>query len=428
MTEATITLIILAAAAILFVTEIIPLAVTAISVAVALNLTGVLDEKEAFSGLMNSNVILFAGMFIVGAALFETGVAKKIGDSVTKLAGKSDKVLIISIMALAAGLSAVLSNTGTTAVLLPVTIAIAASAGYSRSKLLMPLALAAGLGGIITLVGTPPNLIVKGALEKAGLGTFSFFEFAWIGIPLTIAGIIYMVTIGYKLTPDRKVEMDEEEVKNAVKADAGNVKEVNSTKQMISVLVILGTVLAMVFEKQIGVKLHVSAVMGALILVITGVLTDKQAYRAIDWTTIFLFAGMLPLAAALDKTGAGKQIADVVIGFIGKDASPYVITGGLFILSSGLTQFMSNTASTALLAPIGIAIAQGLGADPRAVLIAIAVAASCAFATPVGTPPNTLVFGPGGFRFMDYVKVGLPLIVISFILSVVLVPLIWPFF
>ncbi len=428
MTEATITLIILAAAAILFVTEIIPLAVTAISVAVALNLTGVLDEKEAFSGLMNSNVILFAGMFIVGAALFETGVAKKIGDSVTKLAGKSDKVLIISIMALAAGLSAVLSNTGTTAVLLPVTIAIAASAGYSRSKLLMPLALAAGLGGIITLVGTPPNLIVKGALEKAGLGTFSFFEFAWIGIPLTIAGIIYMATIGYKLTPDRKVEMDEEEVKNAVKADAGNVKEVSSTKQMISVLVILGTVLAMVFEKQIGVKLHVSAVMGALILVITGVLTDKQAYRAIDWTTIFLFAGMLPLAAALDKTGAGKQIADVVIGFIGKDASPYVITGGLFILSSGLTQFMSNTASTALLAPIGIAIAQGLGADPRAVLIAIAVAASCAFATPVGTPPNTLVFGPGGFRFMDYVKVGLPLIVISFILSVVLVPLIWPFF
>ncbi len=411
MTEATITLIILAAAAILFVTEIIPLAVTAISVAVALNLTGVLDEKEAFSGLMNSNVILFAGMFIVGAALFETGVAKKIGDSVTKLAGKSDKVLIISIMALAAGLSAVLSNTGTTAVLLPVTIAIAASAGYSRSKLLMPLALAAGLGGIITLVGTPPNLIVKGALEKAGLGTFSFFEFAWIGIPLTIAGIIYMATIGYKLTPDRKVEMDEEEVKNAVKADAGNVKEVSSTKQMISVLVILGTVLAMVFEKQIGVKLHVSAVMGALILVITGVLTDKQAYRAIDWTTIFLFAGMLPLAAALDKTGAGKQIADVVIGFIGKDASPYVITGGLFILSSGLTQFMSNTASTALLAPIGIAIAQGLGADPRAVLIAIAVAASCAFATPVGTPPNTLVFGPGGFRFMDYVKVGLPLIV-----------------
>lgn len=428
MTEATITLIILAAAAILFVTEIIPLAVTAISVAVALNLTGVLDEKEAFSGLMNSNVILFAGMFIVGAALFETGVAKKIGDSVTKLAGKSDKVLIISIMALAAGLSAVLSNTGTTAVLLPVTIAIAASAGYSRSKLLMPLALAAGLGGIITLVGTPPNLIVKGALEKAGLGTFSFFEFAWIGIPLTIAGIIYMATIGYKLTPDRKVEMDEEEVKNAVKADAGNVKEVSSTKQMISVLVILGTVLAMVFEKQIGVKLHVSAVMGALILVITGVLTDKQAYRAIDWTTIFLFAGMLPLAAALDKTGAGKQIADVVIGFIGKDASPYIITGGLFILSSGLTQFMSNTASTALLAPIGIAIAQGLGADPRAVLIAIAVAASCAFATPVGTPPNTLVFGPGGFRFMDYVKVGLPLIVISFILSVVLVPLIWPFF
>jgi anion transporter len=426
MTAATITLLILAVAAVLFVTEIIPLAVTAMSVAMALHLTGVLDAKTAFSGLMDSNVILFAGMFVVGQALFETGVAKKIGDSVVKVAGKSEKGLIVAIMAIAAALSSVLSNTGTTAVLMPVTLGIAASAGYSRSKLLMPLALAAGLGGIISLVGTPPNLIVKGALETAKLGTFSFFEFAWIGIPLTIAGIIYMVTLGYKLIPDRVI--NEQEVDAAVKAEGGTVKEVSSTKQMISLVVLIGTVLAMVFEKQINVPLHVSAVVGALVLVITKVMTDKQAYRAIDWTTIFLFAGMLPLAQALDKTGAGKMIANVVIGAMGQSASPYVITAALFILACGLTQFMSNTASTALLAPIGIAIAKGLGADPRAVLMAIAVAASCAFATPVGTPPNTLVLGPGNFRFMDYVKVGTPLIIICFIVSIVIIPIVWPFF
>jgi len=197
---------------------------------------------------------------------------------------------------------------------------------------------------------------------------------------------------------------------------------------MISIGILLLAVVGMIFEKQIGIKLHVTALIGALLVVVTGVMTDKQAYRAIDWTTIFLFAGMLPLAAAMAKTGAGKMIADVIIGIIGQDAGPYVLTGGLFFLSCALTQFMSNTASTTLLAPIGMAIAQGLGADPKAVLMAIAVAASCAFATPVGTPPNTLVFGPGNFRFMDYVKVGTPLIVICWILSVIILPMVWPFF
>jgi len=425
MTPATITLLILAVAAVLFITELIPLAVTAMSVAVALILTKVMDATTTLNYLANSNCILFAGMFVVGAGLFETGVAKQIGDMVTKFA-KTENLLIVGIMVIGAGLSSVLSNTGTTAVLMPVVIGIAASAGYNRSKLLMPLALSAGLGGIITLIGTPPNVAVKGALEAAKLGTFGFFEFAIIGIPLTIAGIIYMVTIGKKLVPDRYV--DEEQVAAVVAAEGVAVKEVSKNKKMISIGILLLAVVGMIFEKQIGIKLHVTALIGALLVVVTGVMTDKQAYRAIDWTTIFLFAGMLPLAAAMAKTGAGKMIADVIIGIIGQDAGPYVLTGGLFFLSCALTQFMSNTASTTLLAPIGMAIAQGLGADPKAVLMAIAVAASCAFATPVGTPPNTLVFGPGNFRFMDYVKVGTPLIVICWILSVIILPMVWPFF
>ncbi len=424
MTPAVITLIILAVAAVLFITEIIPLAVTAMAVAVTLALTGVLTVSEAFAGLTNENVILFAGMFVVGAGLFETGVAKSIGDTVTRFA-KTETMLITGIMIISAVLSSFLSNTGTAAVLMPVVISIAASAGYSRSRLLMPLAFAAGLGGINTLIGTPPNLIVKGALETAGLGTFGFFEYAVIGIPLTVAGIIYMCTIGKKLVPDRGV--NKKKVAQAASAE-GVTKEASKSKQLIAVFVLIGTVLVMIFTKQLGISLHIAAIIGALVLVITGVLNEKQVYKSIDWTTIFLFAGMLPLADAMVKTGAGQMIADLIIGLIGTDASPYVLTGGLFLLSSGLTQVMSNTASTTLLAPIGIAIAQGLGADPKAVLMAIAVAASCAFATPVGTPPNTLVLGPGNFRFIDYIKVGLPLIVICFIISVIILPLAWPFY
>ena len=170
------TLIILAVAAVLFITEIIPLAVTAMAVPVVLNLTGVVGAKEAFAGLYDTNVVLFAGMFVVGAALFETGVAKKIGDTVVRIAGTSEIKLAFGVMLIAAVLSSVLSNTGTTAVLLPVAIGIASSAGWSRGKVLMPLALAAGLGGTITLVGTPPNLLVNGVLGTAGLREFGFLN------------------------------------------------------------------------------------------------------------------------------------------------------------------------------------------------------------------------------------------------------------
>lgn len=134
------------------------------------------------------------------------------------------------------------------------------------------------------------------------------------------------------------------------------------------------------------------------------------------------------MADALDKTGAGKVIADAVIGLMGADPSPYLIVAILFIVSAGLSNFMSNTATAALLCPIGLAIAKGLGADPRAVVLTIAVAASCVFMTPVGTPPNTLVLGPAGYRFMDYVKVGWPLTLISLVLAVILIPSLWPFF
>ena len=137
---------------------------------------------------------------------------------------------------------------------------------------------------------------------------------------------------------------------------------------------------------------------------------------------------MMPVSAAMDKTGAGALIADWTVGLMGGSPSPLVVTAILFILSCGLTQFMSNTASAALLCPIGIAIAKQLGADPKAVLMAIAVAASCAFATPVGTPPNTLVLGPGGYKFMDYVKCGTGLVVVAFVVSLVVIPIVWPFF
>ena len=424
------TLIVLAVMAVLFVTEIIPLAITSLGGAITLGLMGIITPKVVFSGLSDSTVVLFAGMFVVGAALFYTGLAQKIGETVVSHAGTSENGLMLAIMLVTAIMSAFLSNTGTTAALLPVVVGICAVAKIPASRQLMPLAFAAGIGGIITMVGTPPNIIVSGTLSKFGIEPFGFFEFAWIGIPLTIATIVFMMLIGKHLLPKHEIT-DAGDVEQEVAAeDISN----DPKKQLFSGLILLGVILAMILgeplKEHFGINLPLSmvAVIGAMLCVLTGCLNEKQAYTSIDWVTIFLFAGMMPVATALDQSGAGKMIADAVIGVMGADPSPYFATAVLFILSCVMTQFMSNTASCALLAPIGISIAQGMGADPHAVLMAIGVAASCAFGTPVGTPPNTLVLGPGQYKFTDYVKAGVPLILVCFVVSLIIIPMVWPFF
>ena len=415
-------LMLLAVVALFFVTELIPLAITAMGGAIACGLLGFIPIKTVFAGLANSTVVLFAGMFVVGAAMFHTGLAQKLGTTVVKLSGTGENSLMFGIMVIGAGLSSVLSNTGTAACLMPVVLGICSAAKIPASRQLMPLAFAAGLGGIITLVGTPPNIIAAGALSAAGYKPFSFFEFAWIGIPLTVAGIIYMMFIGKYTLPKRSLDADQE-IEQEIEAGAA----VSKTKQMISgaILAVVIVVMAMDFK---WITLEMAAIIGAIVCVLSGCLTEKQAYASIDWVTIFLFAGMMPVSTAMDKTGAGKLIAQWTVGLMGGTPSPLMVTAILFLLSCTLTQFMSNTASAALLCPIGIAIAKQLGASPHAVLMAIAVAASCAFATPVGTPPNTLVLGPGGYRFNDYVKAGTGLVVVCFIVSIIIIPIVWPFF
>ena len=418
---AIITLVVLGIAAVLFITELIPLAVTSMCIPIALTVTGVVSPSSAFSGLSNSNVILFAGMFVVGGALFETGVAKLIGDFVVKISRGSESVMMLGVMIFTATLSSVLSNTGTVAVMLPVCIGIADAGGFARGRLLLPLAMMASLGGMISLVGTPPNNTVTMVLGDAGYRTFGFFEFAWIGIPLTIAGVIYLMTIGKKLLPKTTGKVDDSHVHNVGLAQ----KKQPKSKQIISTAILLVCVVIMATEIM---PLHVAAVAGAMLAVITGCISEKEAYNAIDWTTIFLFAGTLSLATALDQTGAGKMVANAVIGLVGESTSPYVLMTACFILSAGLTQFMSNTASCALLAPIGLHIAAGMGASPHAILMTIGIAASAAFATPIATPPNTLVLGPGGLKFMDYVKIGLPLLLITYIGCLLIIPRVWPFY
>ena len=420
MSQTTITLLFLAFAVISFILEKIPLGLTASICAIGLTLTGVLDSQTTFAQYVNSNVILCVGMFVVGQALFETGMANKIGGLVTKFA-KTEKMLIVAIMVIVGIMSGFLSNTGTAAVLIPVVCGIADESGYSRSRLLMPLVFAAALGGNLSIIGAPGNLMGVNALQEMELST-SFFMYAPVGVPMLILGILYFAFIGYRFLPDGK---------NAVTEEVGEQKDFSNVpkwKQEVSLIVLILVILAMIFEKEIGISIQVSACIGAIILVLTGVISEKDALKSIDLKVVLLFGGSLALAKALDTTGAGVLVADKIVGLLGANPNPLILLLVIFIVTCVLTNFMSNTATTALMVPIAVSLANSLGADPRAVVIATVIAGSCAYATPIGMPANTMVVGLGGYKFNDYAKSGLPLILVSFVVCMVLLPILFPFY
>lgn len=420
MSQITITLLFLLFAIVMFMWEKIPLGLTSMIVCVGLVVTGVLEGQTAFAGFIDSNVILFVAMFIVGGALFETGMANKIGGIVTHFA-KTERQLIVAIMVIVGVMSGFLSNTGTAAILIPVVIGIAAKSGYSRSRLLMPLVFAAAMGGNLTLIGAPGNMIAQSGMEGIGL-KFGFFDYAKVGVPILIVGIIYFAFIGYKFLPNKEGS-DE-----GIFDESKDFSHVPKWKQYLSLVILLLTLVGMIFEEQLGIKLCVIGCMGALALMITGVISEKDALASIDLKTIFLFGGTLSLAAALEQTGAGELIAEKVIGMLGDNPSPYVLTFVIFMLCCVMTNFMSNTATTALMVPIGISIAQGMGADSSAVLMACVIGGSCAYATPIGMPANTMVVTAGGYTFKDYAKAGVPMILVATVVSMILLPIFYPFF
>ena len=316
-------------------------------------------------------------------------MANEIGSLVTKFA-RTERGLIVAIMVIVGMMSGFLSNTGTAAVLIPVVIGIAAKSGYKRSRLLMPLVFAAAMGGNLSLIG----------------------------------GFLFYATVGFKILPNH----DTVDTENSIFDESKDFSQVPKWKKVLSLVILIVTMIGMIFEEELGIKLCITGCVGAVLLILTGVISEKDALKSIDLKTIFLFGGTLSLAKALETTGAGKLIADRVIGALGENPSPVVFTFAVFILCCIMTNFMSNTATTAMMAPICVSIAQGMGADPRAVLMACVIGGSCAYATPIGMPANTMVVGAGNYKFMNYVKAGMPLIVIATVISMILLPIAFPFY
>ena len=619
------TLAILFVTAVFFVWGKIRSDIVALCSLLSLVLLGILKPGEALAGFSNSVVIMMVGLFIVGGAIFQTGLAKSISLRLLKFAGKSEIKLFLLVVLVTVFFGSFVSNTGTVALLLPIVVSMATEADTNSRRLLMPMAYASSMGGMMTLIGTPPNMIINDTLIKAGYGSLSFFSFLPVGLMITAIGIVYLFPVskiltrkkekssktGSVKTPDQlskeyqladnlfRIEVSKnsdvinkklselnitenyhisilvvrrkdtqegkffkpvinqrnsrlvsadttllpddllyvfgnfEEVKKFVtdhklsfldksvsetsqrpdfsrdikfdeigiaevvvmsnsklvnkmvkesgfrtnynvnilgikrsreyliynvkdeKIHSGDALLVQGTWQDIERLnnnepdvVVVGQpsieaskvpltskapiaaiiMIAMVVAMVINIVPPVIAVMlAALAMILTGCFRNVEAaYKTINWESIVLFAAMIPMATAMEKTGASQMISGSIVG--GLDSyGPYAVMAGIYLATSFLTMFISNTATAVLFAPIALQSALSMGVSPYPFLFAVTVAASMCFASPFSTPPNALVMSAGRYTFMDYVKMGLPLQIIYMIVMVFFIPLIFPF-
>lgn len=616
------TLIILLISAILFVSGKVRSDLVAICALLALLLCQVLTPAEGLSGFSNTTVIMMIGLFIVGGGIFQTGLAKMIGSKVMTLAGNSEIRLFLLVMIVTSAIGMFVSNTGTVALMLPIVVSMAAAAGTSPRRLLMPLAFASSMGGMMTLIGTPPNLIVSDTLESAGYEPLAFFSFLPVGLVTLVVGILYLLPVTKMLAPKDKAKdkkktgksFDElvneygvtdnlfrvhikEEDSPAIgktvaelnvyreyginilelRRSAGQNRFVRTVNQKLAspdlvlkpgdVLYLSGapeqierfaedykfrlldkhtdeiegsssnpsldffdigvaeilimptssminrTIIEAGFRSKFNVnvlgirrkkdyilndlgaqKMHdgdvllvqgawsdiarmknessnwvvlgeplqeaakvtldykapvaalimigmivirvvddipvapVTAVLlAAVLMVITGcVRSVEAAYKTINWQTIVLFAAMLPMSIALEKTGVSEMISGSIVTGLG-GSGPRLLLAGIYAVTSVMTIFISNTVTAVLMAPIALQCAMQIGVSPVPFMFAVTVAASMCFASPFSTPPNALVMSAGQYTFMDYVKVGLPLQILMGVVMVFVLPLLFPF-
>lgn len=590
--EIALVLIILGIAIVLFASERLRVDLISMMVLLTLLFTGILTPEEAFSGFSSPAVITVWAIYIVSAGLTVTGIADAIGRRIMRVSGFEEWRLVAVIMVTVGLMSAFMNNIGATAVLLPAVVAIGRRAKIPASKLLIPLAFGSLLGGVTTLIGTPPNLLVSNALAAAGYKPFTLFDYTPMGLIILGISIVYMVLIGRHLLPRHHVDDDElvqeyhlrdyltelkvlensplvdktltqtqlgenfgltivgiireEEVHLGILPNAhikqddmllvrgsmdrilesrdelgvtfdpqlhltdtdltspeaamaevvvsqkaeflgrtleeigfrtrfnlsvlaiwrqeapivdrmrqvqlqlgdtllvqGRRDHLNSLKRDPSFLVlgavdvqqyrrkkapwallVFGLMIALVASG--AAQISSAAVLAAMLLVLIGCLKMDEAYRSVEWQSVFLIAGMLPMGIAMAKTGTAQYLSDQIINLVG-DYGPQAIMIGLFVLTTLITEFMSNAAAAVLVAPIAISAAAQLNIEPFAFVMGVGIAASNSFLFPIGHQASVLVYGPGNYRFFDYTKVGLPLTLLIWLLLIIFLPIFWPF-
>jgi len=414
--SSTIALIIIGILVILYISEIIPIATASIFACLAMAIFGVIPFGRAFAGFGNDIVFLMAGMITVGNALFETGAAQLLGKKIISTVGTNEKVFIAVLILVSIPISAFLSNTATAAIMLPLAAsAVIASKGrFTKKNTYMVVGMAAVTGGGLTLVSSPPQLLAQNILEQGGHETMGFFDIGLFGLPLFVLLLIFSLTIGYKL---QKKTFNFDEV-----IDETPLKSDDEKKSIPKMIIAVSTLILCIAGFISGIwSAGVIAMLGASICVATSCISQKTVFQKMDWTTIIIFGASFGFAAGLEESGAGQMIAQTTIRLLGESITPWVLCAVLALIAVLLTNFMSSTATAALLLPIAVFTAVEMGYDVRSVAMAVAIAASIGYATPMSTPPMTMTLA-GGYRFMDYIKVGGLFNILAYLMIIALFP------
>jgi di/tricarboxylate transporter len=590
--EIALTLGIILAALVLFATEKLRVDLVALLVLLSVGLTGLIDPEEIFAGFANPAVITVWAVYMVSGGLFKTGVADALGRGILRLGGNREPRLIATIMVTCGVISAFMNNVGATAMLMPALVGISRRTKIALSKLLIPLSFSSLLGGKMTLIGTPANILAMGILADRGLSTLGFFDFTPMGAVVLTTGVLYMVLVGRHLLPVREGAQGRQDVYRlrqyvtevrvsnaspltgktllesrlgqdydltvlAIERDAmslspigrdtlvqtgdlltvessadalmaarealgftieaerkldlerlepGNVQlieatlaprsglvgrtlrqvrfrdrygftalaiwrhgeaiteklrdvplqfgdalllqgsghrvrelqegtdflvleplEVGQLRRQKAPIAIAALALAILLVVFADFHISLAMVIAAVIMILTGCLSIEEAHESIDWRTVFLVAGMLPLGMAMEATGTAQYLANIMLDALGH-YGPIALLAGTYLLAALITQAMSNAAAMVLIVPIAVDTALGLGANHITFTMAVVIGAATSFLTPVGHKANVLVFGPGGYHFFDYARVGALLTVALLAVSLIFLPLFWPLF
>ncbi len=424
MTSIQITLIILLITIIAFATGKVPFSVISSGIILALVLTGIRTPAEAFSGFINTNVIMFVAMFVIGAGLTKTKLIHHAQNLVIRY--KENPRMLIFLSCLAAAMLACITNaTATAAIMIPLLIEIANDIGTSRSKLLFPAMACANIATSMTFLGqgasnmTWNDIMMKGGAPHA----LQVWDFTIARIPLLIVAIAYMVFIGHKLMPDIDNRKFDDQSHNK-----DNSTKLSPMKEKIALFIVLTTIIFMLLENVIGIKMYLVACIGAVLLVLTGVLSEKEALGSIHQPTIFLFAGVLTLSDAIQVTGVGDLVADFMIKLLGDTTNSYLMMAVFFTIPFLLTQVMSNLATLTIFIPLVTSACLKMGIDPRAAVVGVLTASCISIMTPMAAPCQIMILEPGGYTFKDYLKCGVPLALILAVMTIFLMPLMFPFY
>lgn len=399
---------------------------TFICMAPVVLLAKVMEAKDIYAVLNSSSLHLMIIICMFSGMIAATGLDIIIGDFVDHMTssqtGKKKEMMIFAIVYLVSGLiSTVLQNSYVALAFLPVLKSIARKNRISLSKLVLFVIFATTLGGAITLIGTPTNVYANTALEEAGLQLFGMLDFAWVGIPIFIVGGIYMIVMNrWCASYDDFGEETEEKA----------LTSGQRRKQMVVGITFLVFVAALVLKSLKVISIDPNFIGYAMIAVavLTTVVTPKETLESLDSQMILFCAGINLMIAVMNQSGLGQVFGDMIINIIGESKNLYLITAVLCIGASIATSFMNNMACAGMLAPVGISIANALGANPQAIVLAIAIGAGCSYLTPIASGTNQTMMIFTKLKFQDFAKFGWPLLIISWILCIAILPQVFPFF